>query len=149
LLTFVMKMKKPTSLFVLSLVFSAGFAQADTPAGAAKPATAAAPTAKGAGVKQLKEGEMEANIIGSRKEKLTVGKFDPPAAFNLEDIQNFPEDRLQPVLNSPVTFNEGRDFSSMMDFKDDQPVHPWLPEIAHAPFLEMKSPQLEKAAKEW
>jgi len=100
-------------------------------------------------VKQGKEGEMDVSITGKNKEKLVVGKLDPPAAFNLEDIQNFPEDRLQPILNVPITFNEGRDFSSMMDFKDDQPMHPWLPDVAKAPFLEMKSPFLEKSAKEW
>jgi len=98
---------------------------------------------------QMGQGEMDVKIVGTSKEKLVVGKFDPPAAFNLEDIQNFPEDRLQPLLNSPVTFNEGRDFSSMMDFKNDQPVHPWLPEIAKAPFLRMKSPPIEKASREW
>jgi hypothetical protein len=121
---------------------------------AAKPADSTAkpttPAAVPSGtVKQSGKGEMDVNITGKNKEKLVVGKFDPPAAFNLEDIQNFPEDRLQPLLNAPVTFNEGRDFSRMMDFKDDQPVHPWLPEISRAPFLAMKSPPLEKAAKEW
>src|SRR5205085_6398626 len=100
-------------------------------------------------VKQSGQGEMDVNITGKNREKLVVGKLDPPAAFNLEDIQNFPEDRLQPLLNAPVTFNEGRDFSTMMDFKEDQPVHPWLPEIAKTPFLEMKSPSLDKASKEW
>jgi hypothetical protein len=111
----------------------------------------AAPSAtpQAAAVKQGKEGEMDVNIKGVNREKLVVGKLDPPAAFNLEDIQNFPEDRLQPILNVPITFNEGRDFSSMMDFKDDQPVHPWLPEISKAPFLEMNSPPLDKSSSNW
>ena len=143
-----MKMKKALSLFTLFLVFAAGFAQADTPADTAKPATAPAPGATGANVKQAKDGEMEANIVGSRKEKLTVGKFDPPAAFNLEDIQNFPEDRLQPVLNNSLIFEEGRDFSTMMDFQDEQLFHPWLAELSQAPFLTMKS-AIEKSPKDW
>ena len=44
---------------------------------------------------------MEEVIKGKNREKLVIGKLDPPAAFNLEDIQNFPEDRLQPLLNAP------------------------------------------------
>jgi hypothetical protein len=108
------------------------------------PSPAAAPA-----VKKNSEGEMTADVKGQNREKLVISKLDPPAAFNLEDIQNFPEDRLQPLLNSPVTFNEGRDFSNLMDFKEDQPIHPWLPEIAKAPFLEMKSPALEKSATTW
>src|SRR5882762_9132756 len=123
---------------------SADTPQGNIPHGAAPSATVPANT-----VKQGKEGEMDVSITGKNKEKLVVGKLDPPAAFNLEDIQNFPEDRLQPILNVPITFNEGRDFSSMMDFKDDQPMHPWLPDVAKAPFLEMKSRLLEKSAKEW
>ena len=127
--------------------------EAPMPAKATAPApvpaaTSAAGTANGA-VKRAGQGEMTATVVGSNKEKLVIGKLDPPAAFNLEDIQNFPEDRLQPLLNSPVTFKEGRDFSKLMDFKEDQPVHPWLPEIATAPFLEMKSPQLEKSSTQW
>ena len=108
------------------------------------PVPSATPT-----VKQGKQGEMDVNITGKNREKLIVGKEDPPAAFNLEDIQNFPEDRLQPLLTAPVTFNEGRDFSTLMDFKEDQPVHPWLPEIAQRPFLVMKIPPLEKTSKDW
>src|SRR4029077_9462350 len=121
---------------------------ADVPQGGEQHAPAPSPTAAVPAAKP-KQGEMDVNITGKNREKMVVGKVDPPAAFNLEDIQNFPEDRLQPLLNSPVTFNEGRDFSAMMDFKEDQPVHPWLPEIAAAPFLQMKSPQLEKQAKDW
>ncbi len=79
---------------------------------------------------------------------MVVGKLDPPAAFNLEDIQNFPEDRLHPVLNNPVTFEEGRDFSNMMDSQDEKIIHPWLPEIAKAPFLTMKT-EIDKPAKDW
>jgi hypothetical protein len=112
-------------------------------------AASPAPQAPGADLKHTGQGEMTANVVGSNKEKLVVGKLDTPAAFNLEDIQNFPEDRLQPLLNAPVTFNEGRDFSIMMDFKEDQPIHPWLPQISKAPFIEMKSPSLDKASKEW
>ena len=85
---------------------------------------------------------------GINKQKLTIGKFDPPAAFNLEDIQNFPEERLQPVLGNPITFEEGRDFSSMMDFKDEQLIHPWLPELSQAPFLVMRG-AIDKPAKDW
>jgi hypothetical protein len=91
---------------------------------------------------------MEFTIKGQRKEKLTVGKFDPPAAFNLEDIQNFPEERLQPILNLPVTFEEGRDFSALMDFHEEELVHPWLAKLPQAPFLEMQSPSIEKP-REW
>src|SRR5688572_20226955 len=59
---------------------------------AAKPA-AAKPAAPSGTVKQGGgQGEMDVNITGKNREKLVVGKFDPPAAFNLEDIQNFPED---------------------------------------------------------
>jgi hypothetical protein len=93
---------------------------------------------------QSKEAEMNVTIQGQSQQKLTVNKFDPPAAFALEDIQNFPEERLQPVLNNPITFEEGKDFSVMMDFQEDQFVHPWLPEIAQAPFLRMKTPATEK-----
>lgn len=113
------------------------------------PDHAPAPTAATAtGVQQVKQGEMTANIVGTRKEKLTVGKFDPPAAFNLEDIQNFPEERLEPVLNNPLTFEEGRDFSTMMDFQDEQLYHPWLAELSKAPFLTMKT-ATEKASNAW
>jgi hypothetical protein len=112
-------------------------------------AAATSPTAPPAGsVKQIKEGELDVSIRGERKDKMVVGKIDPPAAFNLEDIQNFPEDRLHPVLNNPIVFDEARDFSSMMDSLDDKIVHPWLPEIAKAPFLTMKV-ELEKPVKDW
>jgi hypothetical protein len=105
------------------------------------------PTAPKAAAKT--QGELgDVNIVGQSKEKLTIGKFDPPAAFNLEDIQNFPEDRLQPVLNNPLVFEEGRDFSTMMDFQEEQLVHPWLPEVAKAPFLTMKT-GVEKASADW
>ncbi len=124
----------------------AASAAAKPAAGTVAAVPAPAPTTE---VKKSGEGEMTATVTGTNKEKLVVGKMDPPAAFNLEDIQNFPEDRLQPLLNSPVSFREGRDFSRMMDFKEDQPVHPWLPEIAKAPYLKMASPPLEKASKEW
>src|SRR5258708_11887304 len=137
-------------VFVLAILSLGSPAHADKKSVPIAPPKAsahpAAPTAAAASptVKQSGQGEMDVNITGKNREKLVVGKLDPPAAFNLEDIQNFPEDRLQPLLNSPVTFNEGRDFSSMMDFKEDQPIHPWLPEIAKTPFLQMKSPPLEK-----
>src|SRR5258708_6056909 len=108
--------------------------------------TSANPAASTA--KQVKEGELDVNITGQRKAKMTLGKLDPPAAFNLEDIQNFPEDRLYPVLNNPVTFEEGRDFSNMMDSQDEKIVHPWLPEITKTPFLTMKT-DIDKPAKDW
>jgi hypothetical protein len=162
-------MKKQTFIaIVVSCLGLSGFAHADTkttkskkaksaspsvtapdPSVAATPKAAIAPAPVPGTVKQAGQGEMTATVTGTNKEKLVIGKLDPPAAFNLEDIQNFPEDRLQPLLNAPVTFKEGRDFSKLMDFKEDQPVHPWLPEIAQTPFLAMKSPQLDKAAKEW
>jgi len=107
---------------------------------AAAPATAPSKTAK--------DGELTADIVGQRKDKMVVGKIDPPAAFNLEDIQNFPEERLYPVLNNPVTFEEGRDFSNMMESQDEKIVHPWLPEIPRAPFLTMKT-AIDKPAKDW
>jgi hypothetical protein len=116
-------------------------------AGAHAPAPAAnAPSAPT--LKQAKEGELTEEIKGTRKDKMTIGKLDPPAAFNLEDIQNFPEDRLHPVLNNPITFEEGRDFSSMMDSQDEKIIHPWLPEIAKAPYLTMKT-AIDKPAKDW
>src|SRR5262245_38078662 len=53
------------------------------------------------------QGEVgDVTIKGERKQNLQIGKLDPPAAFNLEDIQNFPEERLQPVLNNPLVFEE-------------------------------------------
>jgi len=110
----------------------------------------AAPTSEGgtAPVQKDSGNDMKVDIKGKLKQQVQVGKTDPPAAFNLEDIQNFPEERLQPVLNSPLNFEEGRDFSSMMDFHEDQLVHPWLPELSKAPFLSMKT-QTDKPAKEW
>jgi hypothetical protein len=99
-------------------------------------------------VKQIKEGELDVSITGTRKDKLNVGKIDPPAAFNLEDIQNFPEERLLPVLNNPINFEEGRDFSTMMDLQEEQLYHPWLPELPRPPFLNMKV-ALDKSAREW
>src|SRR5258706_1525032 len=99
-------------------------------------------------VKDDKEGELSATIQGTRKDKMIVGKLDPPAAFNLEDIQNFPEDRLHPVLNNPITFEEGRDFSNMMDSQDENLVHPSLPEISKTPYLTMKT-VIDKPAKDW
>ncbi len=99
--------------------------------------------------KNAKQGELEdITIKGLRKDKMAIGKFDPPAAFNLEDIQNFPEDRLQPVLNNPIYFEEGRDFSSMMDFQEDRLIHPWLAELSRGPFLTMKT-AVEKASRDW
>ncbi len=95
------------------------------------------------------EGELEnVDVTGTFKGKLKVGKFDPPAAFNLEDIQNFPEDRLQPVLSNAVTFDESRDFAGMMEKIDDQLYHPWLPEIARAPFLQMQ-PAIDQTPRDW
>jgi len=129
----------------VSFVLCAGPLLADPDVGHT-PAPAASPIATS--VKQGKEGELNVNIQGTRKDKMAVGKIDPPAAFNLEDIQNFPEERLTPVLNNPVTFEEGRDFSNMMEAQDAQIVHPWLPEIPRAPFLSMK-PSLDKPAKDW
>ena len=63
-------------------------------------APAASSGAPALSVKQAKEGELEAVSTGINKQKITVGKIDPPAAFNLEDIQNFPEERLLPVLTT-------------------------------------------------
>jgi hypothetical protein len=110
--------------------------------------TAAPAAGAAAPIKQAKEGELSAEIVGTRKDKMVVGKVDPPAAFNLEDIQNFPEERLHPVLNNPVTFEEGRDFSNMMESQDEQIIHPWLPEIPKAPFLLMRT-ALDKPARDW
>ena len=131
----------PSAVFFV-LCASPLFADSDvghTPAPAASPVTA---------VKQAKDGELDVSVQGIRKDRMTVGKMDPPAAFNLEDIQNFPEERLTPVLNNPVTFEEGRDFSNLMDSQDENIIHPWLPEIPRAPFLFMK-PALDKPAKDW
>ena len=109
------------------------------------PAPAVSPAAA---VKTPKDGELSEEIKGTPKNKMAVGKIDPPAAFNLEDIQKFPEERLTPVLNNPVTFEEGRDFSNMLQSQDEKLIHPWLPEIPRAPFLSMK-PVLDKPAKDW
>jgi len=129
----------------LSSAFCAELLLADMDTGhtAAPSANAPAPA-----IKSEKDGELSAESKGVNKQKMTISKLDPPAAFNLEDIQNFPEDRLLPVLNNPVTFEEGRDFSNMMDSQDDKMIHPWLPEIAQAPFLTMKT-VLDKPAKDW
>jgi hypothetical protein len=95
------------------------------------------------------EGEIgQYTSTGTYKGKLTIGKIDPPAAFNLEDIQNFPEERLHPVLNNPVNFQEGRDFSSLMDFQDDKVIHPWIPDFPRAPFLTMRG-DVDSSAKDW
>lgn len=85
---------------------------------------------------------------GTYKGKLVVSKIDPPAAFNLEDIQNFPEERLHPVLNNPVNFDEGRDFSSLMDFQNDKIMHPWIPDFPRAPFLTMRG-DVDSSARDW
>jgi hypothetical protein len=111
-------------------------------------APAASPSAAQASVKSAKEGELEEVSKGINKQKMSVGKIDPPAAFNLEDIQNFPEERLMPVLNNPVTFEEGRDFPNMMESQDEKIIHPWLPEIARAPLLAMRT-AIDKPAKDW
>jgi hypothetical protein len=111
---------------------------------AAPPANAAAATP----VKSSSDGELSATSVGTNKQKMTIGKVDPPAAFNLEDIQNFPEERLRPVLNNPVTFEEGRDFSNLMDSPDERIIHPWLPEIPKGPYLTMKT-VIDKPAKDW
>jgi hypothetical protein len=116
------------------------------PDAAHAPAPSANPAA--AQVKPAKDGELSAEIVGTRKNNMIIGKIDPPAAFNLEDIQNFPEERLYPVLNNPITFEEGRDFSNMMESQDEKIIHPWLPEIPRAPFLSMM-PVLDKPAKDW
>jgi len=123
---------------------------APTEPGAASGGHAPAPSSRPSSstLKQAKDGELTEEIKGTRKDKMTVGKVDPPAAFNLEDIQNFPEDRLHPVLSNPITFEEGRDFSNLMDAQDEKIIHPWLPEIAKAPFLTMR-PELDRPAKDW
>jgi hypothetical protein len=139
---------KKLALYSLLFAFctlTAEISSADLDAGHA-PAPAANPTTPA--VKPAKDGELDVSIQGTRKDKMVVGKYDPPAAFNLEDIQNFPEERLYPVLNNPITFEEGRDFSNMMDSQDEKIIHPWLPEIPRAPFLSMK-PILDKPAKDW
>jgi hypothetical protein len=145
---------KIVSLSVTIALGGFAFPVAAAPAADKKPTTPTAPTAQAAkpatpATPGKGAGELgEYDIKGQRKDRLPVGKFDPPAAFNLEDIQNFPEDRLQPVLNNPLTFNEGRDFSVMMDFQDEQLYHPWLPEIAKAPYLTMKT-AVEKPSRDW
>ncbi len=135
-----MKSWMPYSLTMLSLTGGIAF-------GAPANSAPIAPSAK-SDVKQVKQGEFSATSTGVNKQKLTVGKFDPPAAFNLEDIQNFPEERLTPVLGNPINFEEGRDFSTMMDFQDEQLIHPWLPEITKAPYLVMRG-AIDKPAKDW
>jgi hypothetical protein len=141
---------RKTFLIALSLICSRVIVMAaPTDSAAPKSSHAPAPSATpSASVKQAKEGELDVSITGQRKDKMVVGKVDPPAAFNLEDIQNFPEERLHPVLNNPVTFEEGRDFSNMMDSQDEKIIHPWLPEIAKGPYLTMR-PVLDKPAKDW
>ncbi len=141
--------KKPAAKKPAAAPKKSAPAKAASSGSATTPASASATTAPPATtVKQNKEGELDVSIQGQRKDKMTVGKIDPPAAFNLEDIQNFPEDRLQPVLNNTIAFEEGRDFSRMMDALDDKIIHPWLPEIPRAPFLTMDV-KLDKAAKDW
>ena len=127
------------------LAFGTPRAYADLDVGhtAAPSATPAAASAKPG-----QDNEFKTDVVGSNKQKMAVGKIDPPAAFNLEDIQNFPEERLTPVLNNPVTFEEGRDFSNMLESQDEQLIHPWYPEIPRAPYLTMK-PALDKPAKDW
>ena len=134
-----------SSLLIAFCTLTTGRLFAD-PAAPHAPAPAANPTTPA--VKPAKDGELDVSIQGTRKDKMVVGKYDPPAAFNLEDIQNFPEERLYPVLNNPITFEEGRDFSNMMDSRDEKIIHPWLPEIPHTPFLSMK-PVIDKPAKDW
>lgn len=123
------------------------------PAASAAPAAASsssqAPTSMPAKPAVKGEGELGTEVVeGTYKGKLKIGKFDPPAAFNLEDIQNFPEDRLQPVLSNAITFEEGRDFSGMVENIDDQLFHPWLPQISRAPFLKMQ-PSIDQASRDW
>jgi hypothetical protein len=95
------------------------------------------------------DGEIGAyTSTGTFRGKLPVGKIDPPAAFNLEDIQNFPEERLHPVLNNPVNFEEGRDFADLLNFQEEQMIHPWIPDFSQAPFLTMRG-DVDSSAKEW
>src|SRR5471032_259788 len=143
-------MKKVSLLVFCALLGTARFGFSDAPAAAPAAAGIAGHSAAPSTDKSMpeKQGEMSVDIKGKSREKMVVGKFDPPAAFNLEDIQNFPEDRLLPVLNNPVTFEEGLDFASLMDFHEDQPMHPWLADLAHAPYLRMRTAANEKS-KEW
>jgi len=114
---------------------------------ASSPENKPAAATNSASMKQ--DGEIETiTTTGTYRGRLAIGKIDPPAAFNLEDIQNFPEERLHPVLNNPVNFEEGRDFSSMMDFQDEQMIHPWLPEFSQNPFLTMVG-KTDTPAKDW
>jgi hypothetical protein len=153
------------SLFSVEKLISASALVATLSAGAfAAPATkSTSQTQAASGQSQAPSGQAQAPVqkgkqgqgevgqytsTGTYRGTMNVGKFDPPAAFNLEDIQNFPEDRLQPVLNNPLTFEEGRDFSTMMDFQEEQLYHPWLPEVAKAPYLTMKT-AVEKATRDW
>jgi hypothetical protein len=133
---------------IVALLFSALiFAHAAPSDTAGQVAHSAAPGISAP--KQAEKGEVGTEtIVGKNLQKMQVGKFDPPAAFNLEDIQNFPEERLQPVLNNPINFEEGRDFSIMMSFQDEQLYHPWLPQLSQAPFLTMK-PNVDKPPTEW
>lgn len=140
------------SVIALALTSLAGTgysAPADTAANSGQHAAAPTGVNKAPSTPNNPAGDMGTQEIkGKNRANLQVGKFDPPAAFNLEDIQNFPEDRLQPVLNNALTFEEGRDFSAMMNFQDDQLYHPWLAELSKSPFLVMKA-SIDHPAKDW
>jgi len=131
-------------IFSFCFLTGVGSLLADMDTGHTAAPSASAPAAAPA----KSSNEFEATTKGENKQKMAIGKEDPPAAFNLEDIQNFPEERLHPVLNNPITFEEGKDFSTLMDSLDERLIHPWLPEIPKGPYLTMKI-ALDKPAKDW
>jgi len=55
---------------------------------------------------------------------------------------------LQPVLNNPLIFEEGRDFSTMMDSRTSNFIIPGCRRSAAAPFLSMK-PAVDKPPRDW
>jgi len=134
---------KNSRLLLIALLFLGTVASLT----AAPVPTSAAAAAAGSNMKP--DGEVGSyTSTGTYRGRLSVGKIDPPAAFNLEDIQNFPEERLHPVLNNPVNFEEGRDFSSMMDFKEEHMASPWIPEFSQTPFLTMLG-KTDSPARDW
>jgi len=138
-------MNTPKVIHVALLTFSLSLTvgAVETKKSAAVPSTATADSDK------TGSENMELTITGQSKDRLTIERVSPPAAFTIQDIQSFPKDLLEPVLFSSITLQETSDFARLMDFRNDQPSHPWQPEMPIPPFIRYASPGDKESFRSW
>ncbi|MBI3291364.1 MAG: hypothetical protein HYZ73_00925 [Elusimicrobia bacterium] len=99
-----------------------------------------ASTAAGAGYSVTIEGES--------KERLTIGKAEPPREALLTDLQAFPDDHLVAFLNAKPTFPEMQ-MAQTAVMTAPALVHPWWPIIPQAPFIQWRPTQAGDRVDHW